>query len=148
MTGPESPNRIPVLPALALLASAVLVLAMLAPLGTARLPAAGRLLFWAVLVCGGAWQCRLWFRLVPPLVPASRAVLPVLFVGGAALLAALLPLEYGVLATLSGLKPRLPWDLLSLALLLSASAIVTVITVVRWLAVRRDPPARGSDQAV
>ena len=27
-------------------------------------------------------------------------------------------------------------------------AIVTVITVVRWLAVRRDPPARGSDQAV
>jgi hypothetical protein len=148
MTGTEPAIRIPVLPVLALLGSAALALAMLAPLGTTRLPAAGRLLFWAALVGGGAWQCRLWFRLVPPLLPASRAALPVLFVGGTALLAVLLPLEYGALATLSGLKPLLPWGLLSLALLVSASAVATVITVVRWLAVRRDRPARGSDQAV
>ena len=148
MTSPPPDLRIPVLPVLAVLGGTALVLAMLAPLGTATLPAAGRLLFWAALVGGNVWKWRQWFRRVPPLLPASRAALPILFVGGFALLGALLPLEYGLLALLSGLKPALPWGLLGAAALFAAIAVTSVIAMVRWLAARQDPPAARSDQAV
>ncbi len=136
------------MPALAVLGGTSLLLAMLAPLGTAALPAAGRLLFWAALVLGNAWKWRQWFGLVPPLLPASRAALPILFVGGVALLGGLLPLEYGLLARLSGLKPALPWGLLGAAVLLAAIAVAVVIAVVRRLAARQVRPAARSDQAV
>ena len=137
--------RIPLLPVLALLGTAALALAMLAPFGTDKLPAAGRLLFFAALVLASVWQIRLWFRRVPPLLPASRAALPILFVGGMALLAALLPIEFGALARLSGLQPGLPWGLLLAALIVAALAITAVIMAVRWLAGRNAPPV---DQAV
>jgi hypothetical protein len=140
--------RIPVMPALAVLGVTSLLLAMLAPLGTATLPAAGRLLFWAALVLGNAWKWRQWFGRVPLLLPASRAALPVLFVGGVAVLGGLLPLEYGFLALLSGLKPALPWERLGAAVLLAAIAVALVIVIVRRLAARQDPPVARSDQAV
>ena len=107
MPAPAPEGRLPVLPGLALLGVAALGLAMLAPLGTAGLPAAGRLLFWAALLFAATWQGLQWFRRVPPLLPASRAALPVLFVGGSALTMVLLPLEYGLLAWASGLDPVL-----------------------------------------
>ena len=136
------------MPALAVLGGTSLLLAMLAPLGTATLPAAGRLLFWAALVWGNAWKWRQWFVRLPPLLPASRAALPILFVGGAALLGGLLPIEYGLLALLSGLKPALPWGLLGAAVLIAAIAVALVIAVVRRLAARQVRPAARSDQAV
>ncbi len=144
MTSPNPDISIPVLPVLGLLGSAALAGAMAAPLGTAALPAAGRLLFWGALIFGNAWKWRQWFRLVPPLLPASRAALPILFVGGIALLGALMPLEYGLLALLSGLKPALPWALLAAAATLAAIAVATTITAVRWLAARRDPPHQAA----
>jgi len=144
------PRRIPVMPVLLLLGSAALVLAMLAPLGSAALSAAGRLLFWATLIFATAWQGRLWFRRVPPLLPASRAALPILFVGGVVLLAVLLPLEYGALAHVAGFVPRLPvplgWLVAGTALV--ALAVTIVIITVRWLAVRLDPPARRPGQVL
>ena len=148
MPAPAPEGRLPVLPGLALLGVAALGLAMLAPLGTAGLPAAGRLLFWAALLFAATWQGLQWFRRVPPLLPASRAALPVLFVGGSALTMVLLPLEYGLLARASGLDPVLPWRLLLLALAAIAIVIAVVITAVRWLALRLDPPATRPDQAV
>ena len=149
MASPDPDLSIPALPVLALLGFASLAAAMVAPLETAALPAAGRLLFWGALIFGNAWKWRQWFRRVPPLLPASRAALPVLFVGGGALLWALVPVEYGVLALSIGLKPALPWALLVTATSITAVAVATTILAVRWLAARRDPPHRhsGSNQA-
>jgi hypothetical protein len=124
---------------LGILGAVTLACAMAAPLGTAALPAAGRLLFWGALIGGNVWKWQLWFRHIPPLLPPGRAALPLLFVGGGALLGALMPLEFGLLASVSGLAVALPAALLPVlvaAIAFAAGAVTSIIVTLRWLAAR------------
>ena len=131
------------LPLLGIMGAATLACAMAAPFGTTALPAAGRLLFWGALIGGNAWKWQFWFRRIPPLLPPSRAALPILFVGGGALLGALMPLEFGLLARASGVPVALPWPLLVAAVAFAAGAITSIIVALRWLAAREYRAAPG-----
>ncbi|MFZ4689267.1 MAG: LytTR family DNA-binding domain-containing protein [Polymorphobacter sp.] len=112
--------------------AATLVCAIAGPFGTDALPAATRLLFWGTLIGFNAYKWRLWFRFVPPLLPPSRAALPLLFVGGALLLNAMLPLEIGWLYAAVGQPIALPWTGLFMTAVVIALAISAVIAVINW----------------
>ena len=146
MPAPPPATNPALLPLLGILGVATLACAMAAPLGTAVLPAAGRLLFWGALIGGNVWKWQLWFRHIPPLLPPGRAALPVLFVGGSALLGALMPLEFGLLASVSGFAVALPWPLVVAAIAFAGGAVTSIIVTLRWLAAREYRAA--PDQAV